>query len=94
MTRERDYRALQKYLEERYADRVVLTFTEIEDLIGCLLATSAVYRRVRAPPSVQSDAWRLANRSAVVNFVARNVVFDRQPLPVAAVVARPGPRRS
>src|SRR5436190_20286379 len=53
MTRERDYRALQKYLEERYADRVVLTFTEIEDLIGCLLPEGARFEQ----------AWWSANQT-------------------------------
>jgi hypothetical protein len=32
-----EYRSLHKYLHDRYADCVVLTFAEIEDLLGFTL---------------------------------------------------------
>ena len=31
------YRSLYEYLEKRYADTVVLTFRQLEDLLGCSL---------------------------------------------------------
>jgi len=80
-----DYRRLQKYLRERYANRVVLTFSEIEDLLGFSLPGLA-RRQLEwwgsagaEDRSAQSDSWRLAGRSAVVNLLAQTVVFDRQP---------------
>lgn len=36
-----EYRALHKYLHERYADTIVMTFGEIEDLIGFSLPDAA-----------------------------------------------------
>ena len=82
-----EYWLLYKYLRDRYADCVVLTFVEIEDLLGFSLPDSA--RRegkwwsgpgsdLVAPGSAQSDAWTLASRTATVNLAARNVVFERQ----------------
>lgn len=80
-----EYRLLYKYLRDRFADRVVLTFGEIEDLLGFSLPEPArlqfdwwstadsTERR-----SVQSDAWTLASRTAVVNLSSQRVVFDRQ----------------
>jgi hypothetical protein len=78
------YQALYVYLRDRYADRVVLSFADIEALLGFALPEPA--RRARewwagpgtaAPASVQSGAWTLASRSAIVNVGARHVVFDR-----------------
>ena len=76
------YEPLHKYLRDRFADRVVLTFAEIEDLVGFALPAAARLEREwwsgTAPPrSPQSDAWRLAHRSAVVNLQAAHVVFER-----------------
>jgi hypothetical protein len=79
-----EYQLLYKYLRDRYANRVVLTFAEIEDLLGFSLpeharlqqtwwsGTAPVERR-----STQSDAWTLAGRTATVNLLAQSVVFDR-----------------
>jgi hypothetical protein len=79
-----EYELLCKYLRDRYANRVVLTFAEIEDLLGFSLpvharveqtwwsGTAAGGRR-----STQSDAWTLAGRTATVNLSAQSVVFDR-----------------
>ena len=79
-----EYHLLHKYLRDRYANRVVLTFAEIEDLLGFSLPDLA---RVQlawwaagdfvAAPSTQSFAWTLAGRSASVNLPAQNVVFER-----------------
>jgi hypothetical protein len=75
------YQRLYVYLRDRFASRVVLTFSEIEDLLGTALPDAA-----RREPqwwsaadtlSEQSNAWRLAKRSATVNFPAARVVFDR-----------------
>ena len=75
------YQPLHKYLRDRFADRVVLTFSEIEDLLGFSLPESA---RLDSDwwliePSAQCQSWTLANRTAVVNLSSGRVVFDRQP---------------
>jgi hypothetical protein len=85
MTTAGKYQFLYKYLEERYADRVVLTLAQIEDLLGFALPPSA-----HADPAwwadgptenreeaCCSDAWTLAHRTAMPNLGAGNVVFDR-----------------
>ena len=86
------YQSLYAYLRGRFANRVVLTFREIEDVLGSSLPEAA--RREPewwgTPESVgatseQSDAWRLASRRAEVNFAAQRVVFDRD----EALGARP-----
>lgn len=80
------YEPLHKYLRDRYADRLVLTFAEIEDLLGFALPEIAQIDRewwdtadAVAARSPQSDAWTLAGRTATVNLPARIVVFERQP---------------
>jgi hypothetical protein len=78
------YQSLYKYLDARYADRVVLTFGQIEDLLGFALpaparADSAWWMNVpedTAEPHC-SDAWTLAHRTARPNLKAGHVVFDR-----------------
>ena len=82
-----EYQLLQTYLRDRYADRVVLTFAEIESLVGFPLPESARSQQEwwdstdGAPRTAQSDAWTLAHRTAKVNLVARSVVFDRETPP-------------
>ena len=80
-----EYQLLYKYLRDRYANRVVLTFAEIEDLLGFALPDPARLQQEWwtgsdpiAPRSAQSDAWRLASRTATVNLVAQSVVFERE----------------
>jgi hypothetical protein len=80
-----EYQSLYKYLRDRYANRVVLTFKEIEDLLGFSLPAPARFQREwwgtadsAASRSAQSASWVLAERSAAVNLMAQNVVFDRQ----------------
>ena len=87
--RERDvnageYHLLYKYLRDRYANRVVLTFAEIEDLLGFSLpeparAQGSWWRGAAAVGlrSSQTHAWALAGRTATVNLIARSVVFER-----------------
>lgn len=73
------YRALHKYLEDRYADTVVLRFTEIEDILGFKLPGIARLRQDwwvnRA--SEQSESWASAKRTAVPNLTAQTVTFTR-----------------
>jgi hypothetical protein len=78
------YQSLYKYLENRYANTVVLTFAEIEDLLGFALPDSARRREdwwtnpdLDATRPGYSDSWLLANRTARPNLLALTVVFDR-----------------
>ena len=91
-----EYQPLHKYLRDRYANRVVLTFAEIQDLLGFSLPEAAWLERAwwnGAPPdgrrSPQSDAWMLAGRTAEVNLTARNVLFDRDTTPEASPRKKP-----
>ena len=79
-----DYRALQKYLVDRFADNVVLRLAEIEDLLGFTLpgaaSTELEWWAAEAPggsPSPQARAWTTANRIATPNLTARTVSFER-----------------
>jgi hypothetical protein len=89
MTTSGKYRLLHKYLDERYANMVVLTFGQIEDLLGFALPAPA-----RSDPNWWeqptdagcADAWRLAHRTAKPNLLAQHVVFER----VAAIDRRSG----
>ena len=78
------YRVLFEYLEKRYADRVVLTFAQIEDLLGDALPADAysddawwTKAAVDIGHPMCSDSWLLAHRSARPNLPARVVVFAR-----------------
>jgi hypothetical protein len=78
------YSGLHKYLDKRYANTVVLTFAQIEDLLGFTLPDEAHLNDtwwtapapVVAGPSY-SSSWVLASRTAKPNLSARIVVFDR-----------------
>lgn len=78
-----EYRGLRQYLKGRYADRVVLSFAQIEALNEGQLPAQAYLPEwwATAPadgvPSTQSWAWTEAQRTAVPNFAAQNVTFDR-----------------
>jgi hypothetical protein len=79
-----EYRPLHEYLRDRFADRLVLTFSQIEDILGCALPRGAWVERVwwESDHSVgqrttQSDAWTLAGRTASVNLPAQCVLFER-----------------
>ena len=78
------YQLLYRYLEDRYANTVVLTFAEIEDLLGFALPDQARLHsewwtapEPSVPGSNYSDSWILASRTARPNLLARNVVFER-----------------
>jgi len=76
------YGALHAYLKGRYADMVVLTFDEIEDLIGFALpdqarATPEWWSNDGDNPSPQSLIWVKASRTATPNLFARTVSFER-----------------
>jgi hypothetical protein len=80
-----EYQLLYKYLRDRYANRVVLTFGEIEDLLGFALPGAARFQREwwggvdpLANRSPQADSWTFASRTATVNMSAEVVVFDRR----------------
>jgi hypothetical protein len=79
-----EYLSLHKYLDNRYANTVVLTFAEIEDLLGFALPDSARLNedwwentRTDGTSSAQSRSWTRASRTAKANLLARNVVFER-----------------
>lgn len=77
-----EYLSLYTYLEHRYASTVVLTFDQMEDLLGFALPapaftepdwwTGAAERKNR-----QSEAWMGAGRTATPNLLARTVTFER-----------------
>ena len=75
---------LHKYLDDRYADAVVLTFAEIEDLIGFALPemarSSDEWWTTPDPDTTRSrfaDSWLQARRTARPNLRALTVAFDR-----------------
>jgi len=77
-----EYLSLYTYLEHRYASTVVLTFEQMEALLGFALPEAARMERdwwtgaaVRTAP--HSDAWTVARRTATPNLSARTVAFER-----------------
>ena len=52
-----EYRSLHKYLDDRYANTVVLTFAEIEDLLGFTLPDLA---------RVQQEWWANADADTTI----------------------------
>jgi hypothetical protein len=80
-----EYKLLHKYLRDRFADRLVLTFGQIEDILGFALPRPAWVERewwgsidTEGRRTLQSDAWTLAGRSASVNLSAQCVTFERE----------------
>jgi hypothetical protein len=78
------YQPLYKYLQNRYATTVVLKLSEIEDILGFALPASARTDRAWwtvADPNTSTGAyhgaWTSAKRTAVPNFLAGTVVFER-----------------
>jgi hypothetical protein len=78
------YQRLYEYLENRYADTVVLTFHQVEDLLGFTLPDLArqdlTWWAVAGASTSEarwSDAWTLASRTAQPNLRAQTVVFQR-----------------
>lgn len=77
-------RALFEYLDKRYADAVVLTFQQIQDLLGTELPEAARTDTGwwsdsggRASDAQAPRAWTLANRTARPNLQAETVAFER-----------------
>jgi hypothetical protein len=78
------YLLLYNYLENRYANTVVLTFSEIEDLLGFTLPDPARLEKEwwnnGTPDSDRpsyADSWILASRTAKPNMLAKTVEFER-----------------
>jgi hypothetical protein len=74
------------YLEDRYAQTVVLTFDQIEDLLGTGLPEPArqdsgwwlePQTRTTDATTGGSRAWTLAGRTARPNLRAQTVTFER-----------------
>jgi hypothetical protein len=79
------YASLHEYLANRHADSVVLTFGQLEDLLGFALPDSSRVQQEwwtgterDAGKSSCSDAWILAGRTARPNLLARTVAFERR----------------
>ena len=77
-----EYRALYTYLAKRYSSTVVLTFAEVEDLLGFTLPDPARLHQewwTSSDPTTDShsNSWKLASRTAKPNLLARTVVFER-----------------
>jgi hypothetical protein len=77
----REYRALYTYLEHRYASVVVLTFEQIEALLGFALPTPARTEREWWTDTVDmqrhSAAWTGAGRTAAPNLAGGTITFER-----------------
>ena len=78
----RQYWAFYDYLERRYATTVVLTFRDIEALLGFALPAAARVDRAWWTGTVtsadrHSEAWAAARRTANPNLAAQTVAFDR-----------------
>ena len=77
----REYRALYTYLAQRYASVVVLTFEQIEALLGFALPTPARTEREWWTDLVEtqrhSAAWTGAGRTAAPNLAAGIITFER-----------------
>ena len=76
------YLALYTYLEHRYASMVVLSFEQMESLLGWALPESARTRIDWWSGDVitvdrHSDSWTAAHRTATPNLAAGNVAFER-----------------
>lgn len=77
-----EYLALYTYLEHRYASTVVLTFEQIEALLGFALPDAARMERdwwtaAALRMGWHSDAWTMAKRTATPNLSDRTVAFER-----------------
>jgi len=79
------YLLLYRYLQNRYADTVVLTFGQIESLLDFALPDQARLNQqwwrtdaeVTAAGTNYSDCWIMARRVATPNLLAQTVAFER-----------------
>ena len=79
-----EYLSLYTYLEHRYASTVVLTFEQMEALLGFALPEPARTDRdwwtgSALRVALHSEAWTVAGRTATPNLGARTVAFERLP---------------
>jgi len=79
-----EYRSLHAYLEHRHAGVVVLTFEQIESLLGVALPAPASTQRdwwmdAAVRTNRHTEAWLDAGRTAAPNLSARTVTFERVP---------------
>lgn len=79
-----NYRPLHTFLAGRFADRLVLTFSQMEDLLGFSLPVEARQQldwwalpQGGATRSEQAECWASASRTATVNLQASTVLFER-----------------
>jgi hypothetical protein len=79
------YRTLYEYLDKRYANTVVLTFGQVEDLLGFslpdLASTDPAWWTsvdIGTTEARCSDAWTLSRRTATPNLGAKTVAFERE----------------
>lgn len=85
LTVPREYQSLHEYLDKRFATTVVLTFSQIEDLLGFALPDLARLRLdwwgndATSTGSAPSRSWTQASRTATANLLAQTVVFERAP---------------
>ena len=77
-----EFLSLYAYLERRYATSVVLTFEQMEALLGFALPEAAQteshwWTGTAVRPQAYSAAWIVAGRTATPNMGARTVTFVR-----------------
>ena len=76
-----EYLPLHTYLRDRYANTVVLTFMEIEDLLGFSLPEVARLQQEwwadSLTPSAQSRTWSQARRTVTANLRSQTAIFER-----------------
>jgi hypothetical protein len=70
------------YLDRRYAATVVLTFEQIESLLGFVppspaFADAQWWTASQAAGAAHTAAWTAARRHAVPQLAARTVAFER-----------------
>jgi len=78
------YLPLYAYLEHRYASSVVLTFEQMEALLGFALPAAARqepgwWTSDAGQGARDGEAWTAAKRTATPNLLARHVRFERVP---------------
>jgi len=78
------YMPLYAYLDRRYATTVVLTFEQIEALLGFTppspaFADAEWWTHSDRTTDRHSTAWTAARRTAAPHLSARTVVFERLP---------------
>jgi hypothetical protein len=78
-----EYQPLYTYLANRYGTTAVLTFVDVEALLGFPLPAAARserewWTRPAGPTARHAHAWTAAGRTAHPNLLARTVAFERE----------------